>query len=43
MTGVSFFTATLETKRLGLLSELVPTARSFGFLVNQKTRPPKIN
>jgi putative ABC transport system substrate-binding protein len=36
MTGVSFFTATLETKRLGLLSELVPTARSFGILVNQK-------
>jgi len=36
MTGVSFFTATLETKRLGLLSELVPAARSFGILVNPK-------
>ena len=36
MTGVSFFTTTLETKRLGLLSELVPTARTFGVLVNPK-------
>ena len=36
MTGVSFFTTTLETKRLGLLSELVPTARTFGILVNPK-------
>ena len=26
ITGVSFFTATLEAKRLGLLFELVPTA-----------------
>jgi putative tryptophan/tyrosine transport system substrate-binding protein len=34
MTGVSFFTATLEAKRLGLLKELVPTARSFGVLIN---------
>jgi len=34
MTGVSFFTATLEAKRLGLLSELVPTARIFGVLIN---------
>jgi putative ABC transport system substrate-binding protein len=34
ITGVSFFTATLETKRLGLLSQLVPTARSFGVLIN---------
>jgi putative tryptophan/tyrosine transport system substrate-binding protein len=36
MTGVSFFTATLEAKRLGLLSELVPTARIFGILNNPK-------
>ena len=36
ITGVSFFTTTLETKRLGLLSELVPTARTFGILVNPK-------
>ena len=36
MTGVSFFTTTLETKRLGLLSELVPTAHTFGVLVNPK-------
>jgi len=36
MTDVSFFTTTLETKRLGLLSELVPTARTFGILVNPK-------
>jgi putative ABC transport system substrate-binding protein len=34
MTGVSFFSATLEAKRLGLLSELVPTARNFGILIN---------
>jgi putative tryptophan/tyrosine transport system substrate-binding protein len=34
MTGVSFFSATLETKRLGLLSQLVPAARSFGVLIN---------
>jgi putative ABC transport system substrate-binding protein len=32
--GVSFFTATLEAKRLGLLFELVPTARLFGVLIN---------
>jgi len=36
MTGVSFFTATLEAKRLGLLSELVPDARTFGILINPK-------
>jgi putative ABC transport system substrate-binding protein len=36
MTGVSFFTATLEAKRLGLLSELVPAARIFGILINAK-------
>jgi|tagenome__1003787_1003787.scaffolds.fasta_scaffold20987347_3 putative tryptophan/tyrosine transport system substrate-binding protein len=36
MTGVSFFTATLEAKRLGLLSELVPAARTFGILINPK-------
>lgn len=35
MTGVSLFTATLEAKRLGLLTELVPAARSFGVLINQ--------
>jgi putative tryptophan/tyrosine transport system substrate-binding protein len=35
MTGVSLFTATLEAKRLGLLAELVPAARSFGVLINQ--------
>jgi putative tryptophan/tyrosine transport system substrate-binding protein len=34
MTGVSFFTATLEAKRLGLLFELVPAARIFGVLIN---------
>jgi putative ABC transport system substrate-binding protein len=36
MTGVSFFTATLEAKRLGLLSELVPGAHTFGILINPK-------
>ena len=34
MTGVSFFTATLESKRLGLLRELVPAAERFGALIN---------
>jgi putative tryptophan/tyrosine transport system substrate-binding protein len=34
MTGVSFFTATLEAKRLGLLSQLVPAAAGFGVLAN---------
>jgi putative tryptophan/tyrosine transport system substrate-binding protein len=34
MTGISFFTSTLEAKRLGLLSEIVPTARTFGILIN---------
>jgi putative ABC transport system substrate-binding protein len=34
ITGVSFFTAVLETKRLGLLSQLVPNAGSFGVLMN---------
>ncbi len=34
MTGVSFFTATLEAKRLGLLFELVPAARIFGIMIN---------
>jgi putative ABC transport system substrate-binding protein len=34
VTGVSYFTATLEAKRLGLLSKLVPDARVFGVLVN---------
>ena len=34
ITGVSFFAATLEEKRLGLLSQLVPLARVFGILIN---------
>jgi putative tryptophan/tyrosine transport system substrate-binding protein len=34
VTGISFFAATLEEKRLGLLSELVPSARVFGILIN---------
>jgi putative ABC transport system substrate-binding protein len=34
ITGVSFFTATLEAKRLGLLSQLVPGTTSFGVLTN---------
>jgi len=36
LTGISYFTATLEAKRLGLLSELVPGAGVFGILVNSK-------
>jgi ABC-type uncharacterized transport system substrate-binding protein len=34
ITGVSFFSAILESKRLGLLAQLVPTARTFGVLIN---------
>jgi putative ABC transport system substrate-binding protein len=34
ITGVSLFTAQLEAKRLGLLSELVPAAGAFGALIN---------
>jgi len=34
ITGVSFFTATLEEKRLGLLSQLVPSAHIFGIMIN---------
>jgi putative ABC transport system substrate-binding protein len=34
ITGVSYFTATLEAKRLGLLSKLVPDAGIYGVLVN---------
>ena len=34
ITGVSFFTADLETKRFGLLHELVPAAAAIAFLVN---------
>lgn len=34
ITGVSYLTATLEAKRLGLLSKLVPDAHVFGVLVN---------
>jgi putative ABC transport system substrate-binding protein len=36
ITGISYFTATLEAKRLGLLSELVPATGVFGILVNSK-------
>jgi ABC-type uncharacterized transport system substrate-binding protein len=34
LTGVTFYTVELAGKRLGLLHELVPTARVIGFLVN---------
>src|SRR5262249_42997242 len=34
ITGVSILTAQLEAKRLGLLSELVPAARTLGALIN---------
>jgi ABC-type uncharacterized transport system substrate-binding protein len=33
-TGISLLTSTLEPKRLGLLSEIVPRVRTIGFLVN---------
>src|SRR5262249_10388593 len=34
MTGINILTATLESKRLGLLHELVPQAQTLGFLFN---------
>jgi putative tryptophan/tyrosine transport system substrate-binding protein len=37
ITGVSFFTSSLEGKRLGLLHELVPSASKITFLVNPTT------
>ena len=41
MTGVSFQTALLGPKRLGLLMELVPKAKSVGFLLNPKNPTTK--
>src|SRR5215469_10318272 len=35
-TGVLIFTATLDVKRLGLLHDLIPSAKRFGVLVNPK-------
>lgn len=35
-TGVLIFTATLDVKRLGLLQDLMPSAKLFGVLVNPK-------
>jgi putative ABC transport system substrate-binding protein len=35
-TGVLIFTATLDVKRLGLLHDLIPSAKLFGVLVNPK-------
>jgi putative tryptophan/tyrosine transport system substrate-binding protein len=37
LTGISFFTSSLEGKRLGLLHELVPSASEITFLVNPTT------
>lgn len=37
ITGVSFFTSSLEGKRMGLLHELVPSASEITFLVNPTT------
>ena len=39
ITGISNLTATLETKRLGLLRDLVPQAATIGFLVNPNFPP----
>jgi putative ABC transport system substrate-binding protein len=39
ITGISNLTATLETKRLGLLRDLVPQAVAIGFLVNPNFPP----
>jgi putative ABC transport system substrate-binding protein len=36
ITGISYITATLEAKRLDLLSELVPATGVYGILVNSK-------
>jgi len=42
VTGVTFFTAQLATKRLDLLHELVPNTATIGVLVNQKNPPSAI-
>jgi len=39
MTGINILTATLESKRLGLLHELVPQAQTLGFLFNPAFAP----
>jgi putative tryptophan/tyrosine transport system substrate-binding protein len=36
MTGATFFSNLLTAKRLGLLHELVPNAKTIGALVNPK-------
>ena len=40
MTGVTVLTRTLTAKRLELLHEIVPAARTIGFLVKRGWRPP---
>ena len=40
ITGVSRMTVTLDPKRLGLLHEVVPKAKVFGFLMHQNTPRP---
>jgi putative ABC transport system substrate-binding protein len=43
MTGVSMFIITLDAKRLELLRELLPTARTFGVLVNRNNVPAELH
>ncbi|HEY2893721.1 MAG TPA: ABC transporter substrate-binding protein [Pirellulales bacterium] len=42
LTGVAFFSVTLEAKKLELLRELVPGAAAFAMLVNPTTPNPEI-
>jgi putative ABC transport system substrate-binding protein len=35
-TGVNIFTTNLDVKRLGLLHDLIPSAKSLGILINSK-------
>jgi len=43
MTGVSMFIITLDGKRLELLRELLPTASTFGVLVNPTNVPSELH
>jgi putative ABC transport system substrate-binding protein len=43
MTGVSMFIVTLDAKRLELLRELLPTASTFGVLVNPTNVPSELH
>jgi putative tryptophan/tyrosine transport system substrate-binding protein len=43
MTGISMFIVSLDAKRVELLRELVPTAATFGLLINPKGPPAELH